>query len=320
MESAWGVEHGSPITKSLVGQNKFVPATKLGAKGLKAARKKMLTNGSHARNPMMGEFDLLMRQQKVTRSSKKRDLSYPLEAPGKAGVYGRRGDARTDLVTDFRNEGGKLLAQIKEGASGTKTFKSKSGKKYKVHVIPGYDNAHPLRTGSKKRGTTEIIAGENFLQGKDAAKVMRHEVLHGDNKSSWRTAQINSSPRSRLREEARADTLSGTYKINPLGEQNKTGVLSHTAANRSTPGRGQREFRRTQDSIFQGRGQSPKVEAKQAGAGYSRTFGKPNSSGPERAKRYAMAGAAAGGVGGGAAYGNHKLKGRQRRAKDGKFA
>lgn len=322
MISAWGVEHGDPIAKSLVGQNKFVPAVKMGAKGLKNARKKMLYDRKYAERGL--DFGSLHRVENAPKgkdlSYRKRDYAGSMGKDRKSGVYAPRGDLRTDVVSGTLSSTRTVLGNMTRGKSGTKTFKSKSGKKYRVHVIPGYDNAHPVRYGSRKGGTTQIVAGDKFLEGKDTAKIMRHEVLHADGKSSWRTAQIGSRSRARVREEARADTLSGTYKINTRKDMFKNGAVSHTASNRMTPGRGPREFRRTQDSIFRGRGQNPKTESEMSGVGYSRTYGKPNSSPKERGKRYLVASAIGGTAGGGAAYGGYKLKGRQRRASDGKFA
>lgn len=327
-QSAWGVEHGAPITKSLVGQNKFVPAVKLGAKRLRAAREKMTTDRRY-RSGATNEQRERMRA-KVENAPKGKDMSYPKEAFNsrdaakykKRGVYAPRGDARTDAVVDAGRQGRHVFLKLKQASDPSKkTTFVRDGKRYPVHVIPGYSNAHPQRFGSRKGGQTVIYAGDTFLKGKDSKKILRHEVMHGEGKSSWRQAQINSRRRAQMREEARVDTLSGTYKINTVKEALTGGAgLSHTAANRITPGRGEREFRRVQDSMFRGRGQSPKAESKLSGAGYSRTYGRPNSSRAERAGRYAVAGSAAGGAGGGAAYGNYQLKGKQRRASNGKFA
>jgi hypothetical protein len=327
MESAWGVEHGSPITKSLVGQNKFVPAVKLGAKRLKAARAKMMDDDRW--HPAKGH--VLIRRMTIEGKPQKKDLSYPLPpgdpangGPGKwlrSGVYRRRGDARTDLVTEVKAMGDGELAGLKRQATSKTTFRAKNGKTYPVHIVPDYPNAHPIRTGSKKHGKTEIVSGR--AQAK--ADTMRHEVLHADGKSSWRTAQINSRPRAQRREEARADTISGTYRRNSLNDMKTNGgILSHTAGNRISPGRSEREFRRTQDQIFRSRGQSPRKETKASGAPYIPTPGRPNDSQGRRMVRYGIAGGGAAGAYGGAKYGEkkygQKLKGRQRRASDGKFA
>jgi hypothetical protein len=310
--STWGVEHGE-ISKSLVGQNKFVPAVKLGAKKLRAARERMLTDTKNA--PKGGDLDLALRMRKVEGSSKKRDLSYPLPGNKKAGVYGRRGDARTDVVTEAKTMGDAILSELKGQATGKATFRSKSGKKYPVHLVPDYQNAHPIRTGSKKGGKTEIVSG----RGLKNASTMRHEVLHADNKSSWRTAQINSRPRAQRREEARADTLSGTYKENTwqdMASGKSGGVLSHTAGNRVTPGRTSREFRRTQDQIFRSRGQSPRKESKKSGTTYIPTPGRPNDSQGKRMVRYGVAGGGAAGGYAGGKYADRKY----RRDRNGKFS
>jgi hypothetical protein len=309
MESAWGVEHGSPITKSLVGQNKFVPAVKLGARRLKAARKRMATDDRWA--PQKSASPL--RRKLVEDAPKKQDMSYPLPGNRKAGAYGRRGDARTDVVREVHTEVNGALSELKGQATRTTAFQSKSGKKYKVSVVPGYPNAHPIRTGSKKRGKTEIVTGEKQMN----ASVMRHEVMHGDGKSSWRLSQIGSRSRSLKREEARADTLSGTYKQNkPRDFVDNMGAVSHTAGNRIGQNRSAREFRRTQDQIFRGQGKSPRKESARSGVPYVPTPGKANASGAQRTRRYLVAGAAGGGAAAGGSYGKRKYE----RDRNGKFS
>lgn len=328
MISAWGVEHGS-VSKSLVGQNKFVPAVKLGAKRLKAARAKMMDDDRW--HPAKSHINY--RRQVVQDASKKKDMSYPevpgrTNSPGKwlrSGVYRKRGDARTDVVAETHEQVNSALGGLKREASRTTAFQGKNGKKYKVHVVPNYPNAHPIRTGSRKGGRTEIVAGN----GKNTMNpaTMRHEVMHADNKSSWRVSQIGSQSRALKREEARVDTLSGTYKQSTLRDlaSGKTGgTISHTAGNRFSQDRSSREFRRTQDKIFRGQGKSPRKESQKSGMPYVPTPGKPNASGGRRMVRYGVAGGGAAGAYGGHKYGEkkygHKLKGRQRRASNGKFA
>jgi hypothetical protein len=318
MESAWGVEHGTPVSKSLVGQNKFVPAVKLGARRLKAARAKMKNDDRW--HP--ARSDVGFRRKMVEDAPKKKDMSYP-EGPGdtkistfnRSGVYRRRGDARTDVVNETHQEIAGALGGLKREASRVTAFQAKSGKKYPVHVVPNYPNAHPIRTGSKKGGKTEIVAGDRQMN----PATMRHEVMHADNKSSWRLSQIGSRSRSLKREEARVDTLSGTYKQNTARElaAGKTGgTVSHTAGNRFSQDRGSREFRRTQDKIFRSRGQSARKESSKSGIPYVPTPGKPNASGSRRLVRYGVAGAGAGGAYAGSKHVDRKY----RRDRNGKFA
>jgi len=89
-----------------------------------------------------------------------------------------------------------------------------------------YANVHPSRWGSAKGGRTYVVGGQTA----SAPNVREHELLHSEGRSSWRMAQIQSDPAKAAREEARADTVSGTFK-NKYKARN---LKSHSEAHRNT--------------------------------------------------------------------------------------
>lgn len=205
--SAWGVEHGTPVSKSLVGYGaggaKFKRAVDVGAKGLREARERLTRE----------DIDTKWHERSREPSGQGR------RKPKGVGVYARREDP----------EATKTLATLdmQRGFLGHLTGKDMSARPAEKLQFMGtqmgnYSNAHPAKWGSKKGGRVTIVADPKMR----GSKVVDHELLHAQG-SSWRAAQIGSDPAKMLREEARADTLSGTYRKLYLGR-----MRSHTEVNR----------------------------------------------------------------------------------------
>lgn len=199
--SAWGVEHGTPVSKSLVGYGaggaKFKRAVDVGAKGLREARERLTGPGSR---------------------DEPHEIRRTLESR-KKGIYARRHDPEAQKTKDVLNMQREYLGSL----TGTDLSKMPKEKLQFVGTRDGdYPNAHPAKWGSKKGGRVTVIADPKFRK----PKIIEHELMHAQ-QSSWRGAQIGKDPMKMLREEARADTVSGTYRRLYLGR-----MRSHTEVNR----------------------------------------------------------------------------------------
>lgn len=199
MISAFGVDHGEEIAKSLV-DGKFVRAVDVGAKGLRAARKNAQGGYvSDAGNPL----EQLLRATGAAPARSKSDVP----SFDKSGLFGGRYLSRgpdDETISVLTNKEGvtQMLSQLAgrdlsgAPAEAIEFVGTKSGK---------YKNAHPLRYGSAKGGRTYVVSD------KKDEKTIAHELLHSEGRSSWRIAQVQNDPKKLAREEARADTLSGTH-------------------------------------------------------------------------------------------------------------
>jgi hypothetical protein len=184
------------VSKSYVGNGVFIAASKLGKKGLKQVRAER-----HGRT-MFG----------TERNPK--------------GVYQRKaGDEKYNEEAAFNLHAAR--AQMSQMTGRDMSKKPKGTGKNNMEKVPtldpSYKNAHPMIWGKKGDGFY-MVSGKKFANNKST---IAHESLHAE-KSSWRMAQIQVDPVKRAREEARADTLSGTHKeihANPL-------LRSHTEVNR----------------------------------------------------------------------------------------
>ena len=202
-KSAWGV----PIEKSLVGHGPNGPiyraAVKVGAKGLRKVR---------------SENHLFQPQAVRGNSTKHVTL-------GRGGNTG--GMYKPGTGEKYDPKPAENIRQVR-GALHTMTgrdFNKRPRIRGDTVHIKGYPNAHPVAWGGKKDKVSYMVGSKTMLKLPGTRK---HELLHAD-KSSWRLAQIQSDPVKLAREEARADTLSGTYRRN--------GPLAHTYQNRRTAGK-----------------------------------------------------------------------------------
>jgi len=295
-KSAWDI----PVEKSLIGHGPNGPiyraATKVGAKGLKKVRR---------------EHNLFQPQSVRNNPTKHATLG----RGGNSGGMYKPGTGEKYDEAAARN--------IREVRGSLKTVTGRDFNKRPrirgdtVH-IKGYPNAHPVAWGGKKDKVSYMVGSKTMLK---LPGVRRHELLHAD-KSSWRLAQIQSDPVKLAREEARADTLSGTYRRN--------GPLAHTYQNRKTAGK--LNPAKTKAALDSAKGKGPVQEAmaqaKHDQARSSHAFketqekidtasgGKYKTQRAYRAKRAGVVGAQGTVVAGtGAlAYNDHK-KGQQERAK-----
>lgn len=213
MISAFGVDHGrDEFAKSLI-DGKFVRAVDVGAKKLRDAR-------TAAGHDPYNFVDALLRMK--VPADKAADAAFSASKDGLMGGRYRSTGLDAEQAKVLQNK-----AMVTEHLSQL-AGRDLSGKPSEAIEFVGtksgkYKNAHPLRYGSAKGGRTYVISD------KRDGKTVQHELLHSEGRSSWRLAQIQSDPVKLAREEARADTLSGTHSQihrSPL-------LRSHTQMNRA---------------------------------------------------------------------------------------
>lgn len=145
---------------------------------------------------------------------------------GKKGLRERRRNGASyrsqglDSTQQAIKDNLEMSREIGRSITGRDMARKPKGVEQIVAIDPAYPNAHPLPWGGKKDRSAYFVGGEAFLK---EPKVVEHELLHAQ-KSSWRLAQIQVDPAKIGREEARADTLSGTYRLH--------GTRAHTYQNR----------------------------------------------------------------------------------------
>lgn len=216
MISAFGVDHGDEtFSKSLV-DGKFVRAAEVGAKGLRDAREKVEGGSSM--------FDTSALFQALGLGGGGRRAADAAFGSNKGGLNGGRYQPQPDMenmaILGNKENVTQFLSQL--------TGRDLSGKPSEAIEFVGtkggkYKNAHPLRYGSAKGGRTFVVSD------KKDGKTIEHELLHSEGRSSWRLAQIQADPVKLAREEARADTLSGTHS-----EIHRSPFMrSHTQMNRA---------------------------------------------------------------------------------------
>lgn len=193
MISAWGIDHGDVVSKAYLGNGRWAKASDLGRFGLRQVR---------AQRAKPGDSHGVYRRG-------------PKDEPYDRKVKQNLDDTRLNVGLIA----GRDLSKRPPRAGANKV----------PTIDANYPNAHPIAWGSKKDKRFWMVSGDSLANNK---KVLRHEAMHAD-KSSWRLAQIQSNPAKLGREEARADTLSGSHSL----KHKNRAVRSHTDVNRTLSAR-----------------------------------------------------------------------------------